>query len=307
MSLVNYKKVVDKIRQLYYLLFPKRSLRNLAVKSFIALKFISSMALIIFMIGVGALTLYTMALYKPVNFKAYPDEKLASNEYIEIQKIKDTLILVENKKCDAYRIVLRDSKILYEQPFDLQKYTRNNIEAKTRDSQVIDTVCKNLGRLNNGIPLHLLLANEDNDYIKALSAIGAILYEASSKASELHIFVKGYADKSKGDWQRKLDKKYAYGEIDYYTSLSPDKKLYYINPNNLITHFVPHNPNVPSGYYTNDDLPFLRAKYVLENHIINNLSYCFPTIKTIGVLEGEILEKEQPDLRNTEVYVTACY
>lgn len=134
MSLVNYKKVVDKIRQLYYLLFPKRSLRNLAVKSFIALKFISSMALIIFMIGVGALTLYTMALYKPVNFKAYPDEKLASNEYIEIQKIKDTLILVENKKCDAYRIVLRDSKILYEQPFDLQKYTRNNIEAKTRGS-----------------------------------------------------------------------------------------------------------------------------------------------------------------------------
>ncbi len=119
--------------------------------------------------------------------------------------------------------------------------------------------------------------------------------------------MKGYADKSKGDWQRKLDKKYAYGEIDYYTSLSPDKKLYYINPNNLITHFVPHNPNVPSGYYTNDDLPFLRAKYVLENHIINNLSYCFPTIKTIGVLEGEILEKEQPDLRNTEVYVTACY
>lgn len=307
MSFLSYEKFIERVRRTYYLIFPRRSLRNLAIKAYLAIKFISLASFALLITGLGVVFIYVMIIHKPVNFRAYSNKEIASNEYLEIQKMKDILILVDNKSCDAYRIVLRNSKILYEQSFDLQKYTRTNIESKTKDGKVIDQVCKNLERLNNGIPLHILLADEKNEYIQALSAIGAVLYEASSKSSELHLFVKGYADKSKGNWTRKLEEKYLYKEIKYYTSLSTDKNLYYISEKTLVTHFVPYDPDIRNGYYSNEDLPFLRANYVLENHIKNNLSYCFPKIQTTGILEGEILDQEKPELRNTEVYVTACY
>ena len=300
------QRLIAYIKGLYFQLFPKHGWLIYFTKAFFIAKTITFLAfmLFIFLIFVGML--YLVAMYRPIDLHANPDPKISSNQYFAVQKVKDTFIIIQGKNCESYKVTLRESKVLYEQPFDKQKYTRNQVDAKTNDNKKIDKICNNVENLNNGLPLSVLLNNEPDLSAKILTAMNAMLYEVSKTSSELHIFVKGYADRSNEQWKKPLDKNFHYEEIEYYPAITADKRTYIISPDSQIKYLIPSEYELGKGFYGNSDLPLLRAKYVVENQLKNNLAGCFPTNTSIGVLEGEILDAELPDARNTEIYVTAC-
>ena len=256
--------------------------------------------IVILLLASLIMIIYFLFFYNPVNLKFYDNINNANNEYIKIQKMQNLLIYINSKPCDSYQITIRDSKILYEQTFDRYKYTRNAYKIKNLDFKQLDKICNDLEKLNNGIPLPLLIQGEQDERIKALIALGNILYEIKEKSKSLHIFVKGYADKTSGKWIRKLDKNYEYRNIAYYKATSQLKNTYYISEKNKTNYTIKENK------YTNEDLPFLRSQFVLDNYKDNNLISCFPNITNTGILEGEEYPMYLPNSRNTEVYVTSC-
>lgn len=224
------------------------------------------------------------------------------NDYIEIVKLKKNFIEIPNKQCNTYTINTLTNNSLFKQPFEKEKYVRDRQEYLLNDRPRIDQLCTSFKDINMGVPASYLIEklNEDN----ALYIISSIILEISNnvknKVDEIHLYVKGYADNSSEEWEGKLLQEYMYENISYYPSLDNKNKLYKINEDNIKSHFFSKN------IYTNNDLPLLRSRYVHDEYL-SILEKCSEKITRIGILQGEVVNHKSEELRNTQIFITACY
>lgn len=233
----------------------------------------------------------------------------AGNDYIEINKMKDSFITVEAKFCSSYKLVLRDSKLLYKQPFKSMKYTRDLLDYKKTDSIAWGKLCDSFNNLNQGVPSSILInqfGESEKDIVNTVTVINEVLAQIKEDTDEIHIYVKGYADKEDDFWERKLDSKFPYKEIEYYKANNYLKNVYSINNANLLKAKIPSSKIIDAGNYSNKDLPLLRAKFVFDNYFKDYLKECLKIKSKGGILEGDVVESNSPDIRNTEIYVTVC-
>jgi hypothetical protein len=233
------------------------------------------------------------------------DELNKKSEYIEAVKMADSFIKVKDDDCKSYKIKLRRDKRIYEQPFDLMRYTRQRTDIETKDKIEWGKLCKALEDGNNGIPTSILVKDIEDE--KTISALANLFAELKRSTGKISVYIKGYADSQTEFWQRKLEKNSEYLDIKYYKADDFFKNSYVIDDANLLVHSVPgESLLVKQGYYGNADLPFLRAKYVFENYFKGYLQECLGSDASGGILEGVVLDGKGADVRNTEVYVTLC-
>lgn len=240
-----------------------------------------------------------------INIDFLATEISDKNEYIELQKVKKKFIKVDSKdkECKSYKIRIAEKNIFHEQPFESMKYTRNNSNFELVDKEKWNSVCWQLSNINQELPLSFITENiEEKEGIKLLQTIFA---DMKSKVSDISVFVKGYADNENQEWSRNLSKNNQYSKIDYYKADDDFKTSYTIDDNKISTHKIKIQENGKASY-TNNDLPFLRAKYVLDNYFDKFLKGCIDENIKTGILEGVVLDKKAPEIRGTEVYVTLC-
>ncbi|UJS24708.1 hypothetical protein [Thiothrix winogradskyi] len=230
------------------------------------------------------------------------EEISKKNDYIEIIKLNDKFLEIEGKTCNSYLLKIKDDNILLDQPFGEKKYTRNNELDLLNDKSKLNKICDLLANTNKGVPGSQLveMTNSDNSLYKISKIALEIANNLDNKISEIHLYVKGYADKSRTDWKDKLDKKYHYQDIPYYISMDKFNEKYIISNENINLH------KITDDYYVNSDLPFLRSKYVEDNYL-SYLQGCSNKITKTGILEGRIINENLEKMRTTEIYISACY
>lgn len=240
-----------------------------------------------------------------INIDFLATEISDKNEYIELQKVKKKFIKIDSKdkECESYKIRITEKNIFHEQPFESMKYTRNKSNFELMDKESWNSVCWQLSNINQELPLSFITENiEEKEGIKILQTLFA---DMKNKVSDISIFVKGYADDEDQKWSRNLSKDNKYNDIDYYMADDDFKTSYTIADKRISTHQIKNQKNGEDSY-TNKDLPFLRAKYVLDNYFDKFLKGCIDDKIKTGILEGVVLDKKSPEIRGTEVYVTLC-
>ena len=229
------------------------------------------------------------------------------NTYIELQKVRDDFIIVNDKSkdCSSYKINLRTGNTLHQQPFKAAMYTRGTLEKEQQDKAAWDNLCWNLKNREMNLPLSLL--GENIEKLEILSALQNTIAELNKQTGEIGIYIKGYADAQNTTWKKPLLKGFEYHNINYYKANDTFKSNYEIDDANIKTHITSAIDDIkPDGSYKNDDLPYLRSQYVLDNYINNFLIGCMGEKIKTGILEGVVLNQKEPDTRNTEVYITLC-
>jgi hypothetical protein len=255
--------------------------------------------------------IFFMSLYKDIDNAIDIDfsvnELNKKNTYIELQKVRDDFIIVNDKSkdCSSYKINLRTGNTLHQQPFKAAMYTRGTLEKEQQDKAAWDNLCWNLKNREMNLPLSLL--GENIEKLEILSALQNTIAELNKQTGEIGIYIKGYADAQNTTWKKPLLKGFEYHNINYYKANDTFKSNYEIDDANIKTHITSAIDDIkPDGSYKNDDLPYLRSQYVLDNYINNFLIGCMGEKIKTGILEGVVLNQKEPDTRNTEVYITLC-
>lgn len=231
------------------------------------------------------------------------EELNAKDKFIQAQKVKDDFININDKSCDSYQIRIKNEKIFHEQPFETKTYTRNQAIEYKQDKTDWGKLCDKFELAQYGFPVSSLAGNvEDMKFISAFQNFFATLLKSDG---EIHVLVRGYADKTNNSWRKPLLKDYFYEETKYYKANDSFKSSYTINSNNIETHKTPID-NIGKGFYNNNDLPYLRAKFVLDKYFDGFLKSCIKSKSSSGILEGEISQEKNPQNRNVEVYITVC-
>jgi hypothetical protein len=128
----------------------------------------------------------------------------------------------------------------------------------------------------------------------------------SKKPSRIDILVKGGADKTHSNWTKNIDPHYNFTTAVVFPPVDLKSK----NPTLYSKEFKTINVS-SNGKYNNNDLANLRAKFVVEdiiyqqviNGCANNID---PEIKSkvnVKILEGYTGTEENADLRKAEVYL----
>lgn len=228
-------------------------------------------------------------------------EKISkNNQYIQIIKTKESFLKVSGKNCNTYLLKTRNSK-LFEQPFELKKYTRSKFDFHKEDQEKLKKYCNIFSDINKGVPASYIAQKfKDNSTFPALlMSIIEIAHNIENKTDEIHLYVKGHADRSHTDWKATLDNDYFFEKINYYKLNHTDKSTYLISGNQISTR------SIKKSNYNNNDLPFLRGKYVHEEYL-KPFQNCSDKITKTGILEGEVIDIKDKNFRNTEIYVSAC-
>jgi hypothetical protein len=229
------------------------------------------------------------------------------SEYIKLQKEKEKIITVNDPKqdCETYVLNINTSKIFQEQVFDKMQYTRSSSQQQNNDKILWENTCKTLTLRDMKIPSSIIGENVEN--FEVLAVFQNLLKEVKKQKGTLSIYVKGYADKESNKWKKPLNQEYAYNEIPYYKSNDTFQSSYKIEDANLRRFIVSGRvQNKFDGYFNNDDLPYLRANYVLDNYIKKYLTSCLQEPIKTGILEGRVIDQFEPKNRNTEIYVMLC-
>ncbi|WP_020396011.1 hypothetical protein [Thiolinea disciformis] len=215
-----------------------------------------------------ALVSFIVFSFKNKNEIIWIDSTIAEiskkSEYVEIVKINDNFIQIEGKTCKNYLLRIKDDNILLNQPFLEKKYTRNTEADFLADKVKLNEMCGIIKNINKGVPGSQIveMTNSDNSFYKISKVTLEIANNLGNKVNELHLYVKGYADKSRTEWREKIDEKYDYRDIFYYHSADRFNEEYIINAKNIKLY------KIIGDNYTNLDLPFLRAKYVADNYLV---------------------------------------
>lgn len=137
--------------------------------------------------------------------------------------------------------------------------------------------------------------------LKLYSGLEDALYETvkfNSKINYIWFFARGYADKSLNPKQKYLlDKDYPYQVINYYPIQEKDK--YLISSEYVSTLILKDN------VFTNQDLPYLRSKFVL-NEYFKDIFNSLQIPHNLGILEGKVLKEKDSTYRKVDIYILFC-
>jgi hypothetical protein len=234
------------------------------------------------------------------------------SSYINFVKIQDKFIEFqdEENELDVFRFQLKKDNVLYNQPFEPMIYFRRSLDFKNEDQERLLSLYEIFNKINMSLPLsffeeYILEKYKEYDKIRqTIMIISTVIAHLSTKAEKIYILVKGYSDTtSNEEWTMPLNLKYYYDDVSYYPTLDKLYTNYKIGPNYLETIKIPQKKNIPSGKYTNKDLPILRAKFVLENYIINFFQNSNDIKFESGILEGQVIDGKSEVMRNVEVYI----
>lgn len=179
------------------------------------------------------------------------EEISSKSKYIAINKIKESAFQIEGKTCNTYILDAKQSSKLLTQPFVKKAYTRNQEEYLLSDKPKLDSLCQIFNDMNRGIPTSRLVEqfSKENPLHASLSIILEITDRLNKSISEVHLYVKGYADKTKSEWHEPLEVNNHYSRINFYTSLNKTKNQFLISQNGVSTHII------ESKQYSNNDYP----------------------------------------------------
>jgi hypothetical protein len=281
--------------------------------SFRVYNFISIIAQLPFWICyTGFLILIAIGIMAFFNIDYTVDTINQKSEYIRLIKIQEKFINLEDsdEELDVFKLQLRSDKVLYEQPFELMKYYRDDWEFKMEDFEKLSSICDDFNGFNTRIPFSFFEEyiiekySDHSETWQAMMIIRALIAHLATRVNKVYIFIKGYSDTTPNEsWIMQLNPKYHYNQIEYYKADNPLYTSYVIDNDNLKKITVPQKNNLSEGSYSNEDLPFLRAKFVLENYIIDFLQNCTEVEFDAGILEGEVIGKHDKIMRNVEVYI----
>lgn len=122
------------------------------------------------------------------------------------------------------------------------------------------------------------------------------------------VYVRGYADgvhgKNKERRLGKLDPDYNYFKIDLHPSIKSSRNPLIFN-RKAVAIPVPISNKVTKGYYNNQDLPNLRARFLKEDIIEPIIQGCVnPTKPDISILEGyEFSKSKKSSDRKVQAFV----
>ncbi len=173
-------------------------------------------------------------------FDSTIEEISKKNKYIEIVKLKGNIINIEGKTCNSYLLRPKSDNVILYQPFEEKMYTRSLDKILTEDKKQLEGLCQKLNSINKGVPTSYIVDQVNNDNI--LYVLSSIVLEVANnieqKATDIHLFVRGFADKSENEWRRELDKNYNYQEINYYKSENTSIASFFISNNNMSKYFI---------------------------------------------------------------------
>lgn len=238
-----------------------------------------------------------------IDFDYAIEELNKKDEFIEAVRLREKIIIAEGKDCTSYKIRIKKDSIFHTQPFDSMTYTRSPADIELHDREQWSQLCENIKLTKHGFPVSYVTTDlEKGEIIKLFQNLYVLLSEYQGT---IGVHVRGHADMQKTLWQRKLEDKYKYEKINYYRA-SGLMGTYSIDDSNFASHNVPRAETTKFGYYGNDDLPYLRAKFVYDNYFREYLKECIGEKAHGGILEGVILPIESPELRNTDIFVSLC-
>lgn len=265
-------------------------------------KVITVSVVVLSLIALGIFVFLIKTNNKVIWIDSTIEEISNKNKYIEVVKLKNNMIKIPEKNCMTYKIKLRTDSIILNQPFSKEKYIRTNKQKILEDREKIDSLCSILENIDKGVPASYITEKfkSDNPLFVASSVILEVINKTSKSVNEIHLFVKGYADASQSEWSDMLEPEYNYKMINYYPVIKNKEGQYVITDSNIQTH------ELKNGSYKNVDLPLLRSQFV-HNEYLKKLKDCSKKITKTGILQGKVINEKSEYLRNTEVYITACY
>jgi hypothetical protein len=102
------------------------------------------------------------------------------------------------------------------------------------------------------------------------------------RAKKVEVLIKGYADGQSGPWkERLLSQPYHYDSVNVYMPLEPERLNWF--------EFIRKESPLPiQEYYTNEELPNLRAQFVKEEFVDRFLKHCDSHAETeVHILKGQ--------------------
>jgi len=211
---------------------------------------------------------------------------------------------------EVFKLTLRSNKILYEQPFEPMKYYRDSWEFRNQDFENLTRICDDFGGLNVRLPFsffeeYVIDKYENNSQAwQVMMIIRGVIAHLAVRVDKVYVFVKGYSDTTENEsWEGYLNKDYFYEDIPYYRAINKMFTSYLIADDNINIVNIPQEEDIGKGMYSNRDLPFLRAKFVMDNYIVNFLTECTNVEFKAGILEGEVISGNDQKMRNVEVYI----
>jgi|GEM_PF-5111893 len=162
------------------------------------------------------------------------------------------------------------------------------VEKKRRNNGLLSSILESLHPSTNGIEL---------DLTEPIKRLIFLITDLTVGAEKVEIFIRGYADKGGKKVIGKLDPAYLYDGFDYLPATDGIFKTYSLTPAKRW---------MLNKEYKNEDLPFLRGEFILENYIrpeYGKKVECAENIVHIYLLEGITYDEVDRDDRRVDIFM----